>query len=145
MSLQWASCVPLCCWLVFHNSVWEWRSVHSVNMLYTFMFVIVDFFQNWVYFEFFCDVLIPLMVKQYVFCGSEKFHCRCCYSGLFLLVCFIFVIWFASGHWKVVELGWWFLSSVRILIICLEHLLLFHMTENILSNYMYLLVVLSCY
>jgi hypothetical protein len=43
-SLQWATWVPLSCWLVFHNSAWELTSVHSANMFYPFVFVIVDSF-----------------------------------------------------------------------------------------------------
>jgi hypothetical protein len=46
------SWVPPSCWLVYHNSIWESSSVHSVNV-YPFMFVIVDFFQDWLCFVLF--------------------------------------------------------------------------------------------
>jgi hypothetical protein len=45
------------------------------------MFVIVDFFQNFLYVEFFRDVLIPFVVKQFVFCGfSLLLRYRTCLS-----------------------------------------------------------------
>jgi hypothetical protein len=42
-SLQWPTWFPLSCWLVFHSSVRESESVHSVNILYPLVFSIVDF------------------------------------------------------------------------------------------------------
>jgi hypothetical protein len=82
-SLQLAAWLPLFCWLLFHNSIWESRSVHSVNMFYPFMFVSVDFFWNWLCFEFFHDIFI--LWSQYIFCSfRHKFHLCCCDSGFVL-------------------------------------------------------------
>jgi hypothetical protein len=73
--------------LVFHNNIWESRPVHSVDVSFPFVFVIADFFQNWLYFEFFHDVLIPLVVKQCVFLVfSQKCHLSCCGSGFALFL-----------------------------------------------------------
>jgi hypothetical protein len=83
-SHQWVAWGPLLSWLVFHNSIWESGSVHSVNMLYLFVFVIVDFFQNWLSCEFFYDILIPFVVKQGVFCGFPHFRFYPCDSGFVL-------------------------------------------------------------
>jgi hypothetical protein len=48
--------------LVFHNNVWKSARVHFANM-YRFVFVIADFFQNGLYFEFILGILISFVVK----------------------------------------------------------------------------------
>jgi hypothetical protein len=64
--------------LVFHNSVPESTFMHSTNVLCPFVSVIVDFFQNWLSFELFHDVLIPSVAKRCVFCHfSWTFHLCC--------------------------------------------------------------------
>jgi hypothetical protein len=84
------------------------------------MFVIVDFFQNCLCFEFLQDILIPFVVKLCILCSSSKSSflllgfwisvaplvSRCHYHvvGKVLWECSTFVIWFASGLWKLVEL-----------------------------------------
>jgi hypothetical protein len=55
-SLNWPSCVPFCCWLIFHNSVWESGTVHSTNMLYPFIVIVVDLYQKLMCLKFFQNI-----------------------------------------------------------------------------------------
>jgi hypothetical protein len=62
-SLQVGVLGSLYYWLVFHNSIQESRYAHSANMC-PLVFVIIDFFKNWLFSEFFPYILMPFMVKQ---------------------------------------------------------------------------------
>jgi hypothetical protein len=58
--------------MVIHNSVRLSRSVHSANMSYPFIFILVNFFQNWFCFEFSYAIFIPLVIVQCAYCGFSK-------------------------------------------------------------------------
>lgn len=56
-------------------------------MLYPFIFIVLDFFQNLLCFEFFYDTLIHFVVVQCLFCGvSRAFHL--CYFDSSLIFSF---------------------------------------------------------
>ena len=55
-------------WLIFHTCLRESGSAHCTNILYTFMFIVVYFSQNFLCFKFFQNALISTVVQQCAFC-----------------------------------------------------------------------------
>jgi len=99
----------------------ESRCDHCTNMLHPCIVTVVDLYQNCLCFKLFHNIFISFVVKVCVFYGFPTYFYLCCcdfdFAFFFLmsqfhchvvgsvcLMCYIFIIWFTSGLWKILEL-----------------------------------------